>query len=413
MNDLPSAGRADRQYAAHPRLTVLVLTMCQALAMTGATMLILVATLAGEMLAVDKSLATLPIGLMFVGTMTATVPASLLMKRIGRRAGFTVGAFIGMGAAGLGAWSLISGSFTILVAAGFTQGMYNAFWQYFRFAAADAVDESYKSRAISYVMAGGIVAAVVGPELAKASVGLVADVPYAGSYMAMAGLACLSLILIQFIDIPLPGAAERSGSGRPLREIAAEPTFLIAVLAAMIGYGSMAFVMTATPLAMKFHMHAFSDTAFVIQWHALGMFVPSFFTGHLIRYFGAVRVVLVGTVAMFATVAVNLSGAGLWEFWAALLLLGIGWNFMFVGGTTLLTEIYTIQEKAKVQALNDFLVFGTNAVASLSAGAVHHLFGWQAVNYAVTLPLAVVFATAFWLRVKRRAAQLVEASTAP
>lgn len=412
MNDLPAGRVPDKGLAAHPKLTVLVLAMCQALAMTGATMLILVATLAGEMLAVDKSLATLPIGLMFVGTMVTTVPASFLMKRVGRRAGFTVGAIIGVGAASLGAWSLHEGDFTILVAAGFTQGMYNAFWQYYRFAAADAVDDSYMSRAISYVMAGGVVAAVIGPELAKASIGLVVDVPYAGSYMAMAGLSGLSLILIQFIDIPRPGEAERSGGGRPLREIVAAPTFLIAVLAAMIGYGSMAFVMTATPLAMKFHAHGFSDTAFVIQWHALGMFVPSFFTGHLIRYFGAVRVILAGTVAMLATVAVNLSGAGLWEFWTALLLLGIGWNFMFVGGTTLLTEIYTVQEKAKVQGMNDLLVFGTNAVASLSAGAVHHLFGWQAVNYAVTLPLAVVFATAFWLRVKRRAAQRAEVSTA-
>lgn len=390
---------------AHPYMTVFVLALCTALAMTGLTMLVLVGTLAGEMLAPTKSLATLPVSLMFVGTMVTTVPASLLMKRIGRRNGFTIGAVLGLVAAGLGATAMLAGSFATLIAAGIVQGMYTAFMQYYRFAAADAVPESFKSRAISYVMAGGIAAAIFGPELAKATVGLFDETRFLGSYVALGGLAAAAIVLIRFIDIPPPGEEERSGSGRPMREIAGQPTFLIAVMAAMIGYGSMAFVMTATPLAMKAHAHSFSDAAFVIQWHALGMFIPSFFTGHLIRLFGAVRIILAGTTLMFVVVAVNASGTGLWEFWAALLALGLGWNFMFVGGTTLVTEIYTEQEKAKVQGLNDFLVFGTNTVASLSAGVVLHLFGWQAVNYSLILPLALVFATAFHLRMKRRAAQ--------
>lgn len=377
--------------------------------MTSTTMLIIVSALAGQILAPDKSLATLPLALMFTATMASTIPASLLMKRVGRRFGFTIGAVIGVAAALTGAWGVVAGNFLIFVAGGMLQGVYNAFWQYYRFAAADAVDEHYKSRAISYVMAGGIAAALFGPELAKATAGLLDPVHFAGTYFSMAVLASVSLVFLRFIDIPVPGAAERSGSGRPVREIAGEPTFLIAVLAAMIGYGAMAFVMTATPLAMDAHAHAFDDTAFVIQWHALGMFVPSFFTGHLIRRYGAVRIILVGTVAMLATVAINLSGTGLVEFWTALLLLGIGWNFMFVGGTTLLTEIYTLQEKAKVQAMNDFLVFGTNAVASFSSGMVHGAFGWQAVNYAVILPLLVVFAAALWLRIQRRNAQGIAA----
>lgn len=377
--------------------------------MTSTTMLIIISALAGQILAPDRSLATLPIALMFTATMAATIPASLFMKRVGRRVGFTVGAIVGVAAAATGAWGVMAGSFAVFAAGSVMQGVYNAFWQYYRFAAADAVDEYYKSRAIAYVLAGGIAAALFGPELAKATAGLLDPVHFAGSYIAMAILALSAIVLLQFIDIPPPGAAERSGSGRPIRRIVAEPTFLIAVLSAMIGYGAMAFVMTATPLAMNAHAHAFEDTAFVIQWHALGMFVPSFFTGHLIRHFGAVRIILVGTLAMFAAITVNLHGTGLIEFWMALFLLGIGWNFMFIGGTTLLTEIYSIEEKAKVQAMNDFLVFGTNAVASFSSGMVHHTLGWQAVNYAVAPPLLVVFAAALWLRIQRRAARRIAA----
>jgi predicted MFS family arabinose efflux permease len=412
MNALPAGRVPERDLPAHPKLTVLVLALCQVLAMTGATMVAVVSALAGNILAADKSLATLPVSLMFVGTMAATFPASMLMKRVGRRAGFTVGAAFGVIAALIGAWGLLTGSFVIFAFGGLIQGCYNAFWQYYRFAAADAVHDDYKSRAISYVMLGGVVAAVIGPELAKASAGLLDGARFAGSFLAMAGLAAGAIVLIQFIAIPPPGEEERSGTGRPVGQIVCQPTFLIAALAAMIGYGSMAFVMTATPLAMQGHGHSFPDTAFVIQWHALGMFVPSFFTGHLIRYFGAVRVVLAGTIAMFAMIAVNMSGDGIVEFWSALVLLGIGWNFMFIGGSTLLTEVYTLPEKAKVQGINDFLVFGANAVASLSSGVIYYRLGWLAVSYAVILPLMTVFVAALWLRLRRRAAQRAGAAPA-
>ncbi|UCH72795.1 MAG: MFS transporter [Rhodospirillales bacterium] len=401
----PVKGDIGSQLPAHPRLTVLVLAICQVLAMTAAFMIIVVSALAGQMLAADKSLATLPVSLMFVGNMAMTIPASLLMKRVGRRVGFTVGAAFGIGAALVGTWGLLSGNFTIFALGGLLQGCYNAFWQYYRFAAADAVTEDYKSRAISYVLLGGVVAAVIGRELAEFTAGLVQAAQFAGSYLAMAALAAFAMVLIQLIAIPPPSEEERAGAGRPLQEISRQPTFLIAVLAAMIGYGSMALVMTATPLAMQGHGHSFPDTTFVIQWHALGMFVPSFFTGHLIRHFGAVRIILAGTVAMLAMIAVNMSGAGMLEYWSALLLLGIGWNFMFIGGSTLLTEVYTLPEKAKVQGINDFLVFGANAVASLSSGVIFARFGWLAVSYAVILPMIVVLVAAVWLRLKRRAAQ--------
>jgi predicted MFS family arabinose efflux permease len=390
---------------ANPKFTLLVIVLCQALAMTGVTMLIVVSALAGKILAADKALATLPISLMFLGNMVMTIPASLLMKRIGRRAGFTVGAVFGIAGALIGAWGLLAGSFAIFAVGGLVQGCYNAFWQYYRFAAAEAVEPDYISRAISFVLLGGILAAVVGPELAKGSAELLDGARFAGSYLVVAGLAAIAMLAIQFIDIPPPGEEERSGAGRPLMQIAAQPTFLIAVLAAMVGYGSMTFVMTATPLAMQGHAHSFDDTAFVIQWHALGMFLPSLFSGHLIRLFGAVRIGLAGVVANFAMIAIILSGTGVVEYWTGLVLLGIGWNFMFVGGSTLLTEVYSVAEKGKVQGVNDFLVFGTNAAGSLSSGLIYYWYGWAAIAYAVVAPLLAVFAMAFWLRMKRRAAQ--------
>ena len=390
---------------ANPKFTLLVIVLCQSLAMTGVTMLIVVSALAGKMLAADKALATLPISLMFVGNMVMTIPASLLMKRIGRRAGFTVGAVFGIAGALIGAWGLLAGSFAIFAIGGLVQGCYNAFWQYYRFAAAEAVEPNYISRAISFVLLGGILAAVIGPELAKGSAEMLDGARFAGSYLIVAGLAAIAVLCIQFIDIPPPGEEERSGMGRPLMEIAAQPTFMIAVLAAMVGYGVMSFVMTATPLAMQGHAHSFGDTAFVIQWHALGMFLPSLFSGHLIRMFGAVRIVMAGVVANFAMIAIILSGTGVLEYWSGLVLLGVGWNFMFVGGSTLLTEVYSVAEKGKVQGVNDFMVFGTNAAASLSSGLIYHWYGWAAIGYAVVAPLLAVFAMAFWLRMKRRAAQ--------
>jgi MFS family permease len=404
MNDSAAGVNGEAPLPARPKFTLLVIVLCQSLAMTGVTILIVVSALAGQMLAADKALATLPISLMFVGNMAMTIPASLLMKRVGRRAGFTVGALFGVAGALLGAWGLLAGSFAIFAIGGLVQGCYNAFWQYYRFAAAETVAPAYVSRAISFALLGGILAAVIGPELAKGSAGLLDGALYAGSYLTVAGLAAVAVLCIQLIDIPRPGEEERSGIGRPLREIAATPTFVIAVLAAMVGYGSMSFVMTATPLAMQGHAHGFGDTALVIQWHALGMFLPSLFSGHLIRMFGAVRIILAGVVANFAMIAVILSGTGFIEFWSGLVLLGIGWNFMFVGGSTLLTEVYSAAEKGKVQGVNDFLVFGSNAVASLSSGLIYHWFGWEVVGYAVIAPLLVVFAMAFWLRLKRRAA---------
>jgi hypothetical protein len=233
---------------------------------------------------------------------------------------------------------------------------------------------------------------------------MLAPITYAGSY-AIIGVICIATVaLLAFIDIPKPEAKELKNSGRPLAEIGRQPMFVVAVLSAMVGYGVMSLVMTATPLAMMVAGHAFNDSAFVIQWHALGMFAPSFFTGHLIRRFGALNIILVGVLMNLACVGVNLSGDEVLRFWGGLVLLGLGWNFMFIGGTSLLTETYHPAERAKVQAFNDFLVFGLVTVGSFSSGVMLNVFGWDAVNYAVIAPVLVAFAATIWLRFIHRPA---------
>jgi predicted MFS family arabinose efflux permease len=280
--------------------------------------------------------------------------------------------------------------------------MFAGFGNYYRFAAADVATADYHGTAISYVLAGGVIAAFIGPNLAHWTSAWLAA-PFAGSYLALAAILMLSFTTQLFLDIPRPPRAVH-GSGRTLGAIARQPVFIVAAVGGMLGYGIMSLVMTATPLAMHEHHYAFSDTAFVIEWHLLGMFAPSFFSGHLIRRFGALPVMLAGGVLSAVCVGINLTGSSLSHFWLALFLLGIGWNFLFIGATTLLTEAYAPEEKAKTQALNDFLVFGTVTVAVLSAGSLQHHLGWRAVNYGVMPLIAVTLIAVTWLLLRRRAA---------
>jgi len=381
---------------------VLLLTACQAMLMTGSTLLIATSALVGYRLAPDKALATLPLAMQMLASMLTSIPASLLMQRIGRRAGFLLGSSIGIAGAGLATYAIVTGSFVLFTLGAAVSGMFAGFGNYYRFAAADVATTDYRSTAISYVMAGGVVAAFIGPNLAHwTSAWLVA--PFAGSYLALAGILLLSFVTQLFLDIPRP-ARETHGGGRALGAIARQPVFIVAAIGGMLGYGIMALVMTATPLAMHEHQHAFGDTAFVIEWHVLGMFAPSFFTGHLIRRFGVLQVMLAGGVLSALCVITNLTGTGLAHFWLALFLLGVGWNFLFIGATTLLTETYAPEEKAKTQALNDFLVFSTVTIAVLSAGTLQHHLGWRAVNYGVIPLIAVTLASVAWLLVRRRGA---------
>jgi MFS family permease len=384
------------------RRNVLLLAACQALMMSGTSLNMTVSALVGHQLAFDKSLSTLPLAFQFLATMLATIPASMLMKQIGRREGFTVGALIGLVGAGTSAWGIFLNDFWLFALGGIPLGVFNGFAQFYRFAAADTAGPEYRARAISYVLAGGVVAAIVGPELARLSKDWFAPVFFAGGYVAIGGLQVVALALIRFLDIPGLGAAERAASGRGLALIARDPRFVVAVMAGMIAYAAMNFVMTATPLAMAACGLDFTATKFTMQVHVLGMFVPSFFTGQLIKRFGLEQMMLLGTLLIAASIGINAMGVSEMHFNVGLLLLGVGWNFLYVGASTLLTEVPAPSERNKVQAVNDFLVFGLVSVSAWSSGAMHEWLGWQPANYVV-VPLLVGAALAtLWLMKKRR-----------
>ena len=385
------------------RRNVLLLALCQALGMTGISVLMIIVGLVGYSLAIDKSLATLPLALGFVGTMLTTIPASALMRRIGRRAGFSLGAVVGIFSALLSAYAIWQQDFWLYAVAALGIGVKGSFIHFYRFAAADTASEAFRPKAISLVLAGGVVAALAGAPLARATRELFSPNLYVGCYLAIAVLSLLALVVLQFIRIPPLTAEQRADHGRPLRVIARQPTFIVAVMAAAIGYGVMTLVMTTTPLAMNSYDHGFGETTWVIQWHALAMFVPSFVSGSLIKKFGATQIILTGGFVTIACVIVALLGTSFWYFWLALFLLGLGWNFMFIGGTTLATETYTIVERNKTQALNDFIIFTVVACASLASGALHHWFGWQAVVIGVTPLLALAMAAVSYLHFTRRA----------
>lgn len=369
---------------------------------TGNILLLTTSTLVGYQLAADKSYATLPIALQFFSTMLMTIPASFVMKHLGRKFGFIIGILIGLAGAGLASWSVIHQSFLFFCTAAVLVGMFNGFGTYYRFAAADVASEDYRPTAISYVMAGGVIAAILGPNLANWASGLYSTVEFAGSYLALCGLLVFSLFVSLQLNIPKPDSHEAHDTGRPIRDIALQGVFIVAMLGAALGYGIMSLVMTATPLAMHHHAHPFSDTTFVIEWHVLGMYAPSFFTGHLIRRFGVLTIMMCGIILYYACMLINLTGTDLLHFWIALVMLGIGWNFLFVGGTTLLTEVYQIEEKAKTQAINDFMVFGMMTVASLSSGALQYHYGWRAINWGVLVPTAVITIAVLLLVMSRR-----------
>jgi MFS family permease len=383
-----------------PRLgkSVHLLFLCQALANTGTSLVVTTTALAAATIADDKALVTLPFALQYVATMLTSSGASYLMRRVGRRAGFMLSTLIIMAAGLLSAYALALGNFWLYCLGGAMIGSYNAFTMYYRFAAAEAVGEGQRSKAISYVMAGGALAAFCGPQLARLARDMLAPVLYAGSFVALAALGLLSLWLLSFLDIPNLSPVERRDSGRPLAVIARQPVFIVALLGATLGYGAMTTVMTSTPLAMSECGHSFGDTAFVIQWHVFGMFAPAFFMGHLINRFGVLRMMLLGTLLMLVAIGINLLGVQVVNFWLALLSLGLGWSALFIGSTTLLTYAYTPAERAKVQALNDTLVFAVVGIGSLSSGALQHLVGWQAVNIAVMPGLLVVACAVLLLR---------------
>ena len=384
---------------------VLVLSGCQATLQTAGATMIAVTGLAGFALATDKALATVPLTCYVLGSAVTTIPASLLMNSIGRRGGFQVGTALGMCGAAVCAVAMYVAAFWLLCAGMTVMGMYTAFGKYYRFAAADAARVEFRAKAISLTLAGGIVGGIFGPEMAKRTTELFADHVYLGSYLSLILVCLLAMLLLTRLDIPMLSEQDRKDSGRPLGEIMRQPVFIVAVLASMLSYGIMNLFMTSTPLAMRAHDHPFSDAAFVLQWHMIGMYGPSFFTGSLIQRFGVTNIILAGIVLLFICILAALAGTELLNFWVALFLLGVGWNFMYVGGSALLTECHTPAERAKTQAANDFMVFATMAVSSASSGLLLNKAGWHAVNYGSIPFLVLAAAATLWLIWQRRIAR--------
>lgn len=376
-----------------------LLALCQAMFMSGTSLMVATTALVGFSLADDKAYASLPFTLQLLATMFTSIPAAMLMAKIGRKYTFLLGTIIAMIGAAICAIAVIQHQFLLFILGSILIGIYSGFSNFYRFTAADSVDKEHKSRAISYVLAGGVIAAIIGPNLANHTRDLISGAAFAASYTAIIGLYILSFIFLSFLDLPHQKQSNehKKDSGRPLLTIAKQPQFIISLVCGMLGYATMTLLMTATPLAMQHNHHVYSDTAFVIQWHVLGMFAPSFFTGHLIKRFGVLNIMFYGALFGAACIIINLNGTSVNHFWFALFLLGVSWNFLFIGATTLLTETYTDKERFKAQAFNDFLVFSVVAMASLFAGILHHKFGWQFVNYIAIPAIIGILISLVWL----------------
>ena len=361
------------------RRNVLLLALCQAAFITTASVMATIGTLAGHVLAADKALATLPATALTVGTALGTIPASLIMRRVGRRLGFIIGSGLTMAGGLVGAWAVVAQSFWLLLAGGFLMGVSSAFAQLYRFAAAEAVTPERRGRAISLVLAGGLLASFVGPQLAGSTADLFLT-RFTASFLCIPLLGLVGMGLMLGLRLPEAAESRVAGTTRPISEIVRQPLFLVAVASELAGYGVMSLLMTGTPLAMvAHHGHDLRDAAFVIQWHLVGMFMPGFFTGPLIQRVGERATIAVGIAVNLASLAVGFAGVTVWHFWLGLLLVGVGWNLMFVGGSTLVTRTYAPRERTKAQAANDFLIWTTVAATSLSSGQLLHRHGWTAI----------------------------------
>jgi MFS family permease len=384
------------------RRNVGVLAACQAMLFTNNSTLIAINGLAGLALAPYIGLATLPVTCWILGGAIGTMPASLHMKRVGRQRGFTLGILWGVVGALICGTAMYLQSFWTLCLGTLVWGVYNAYGQYYRFAAADVSSADFKATAISLVLAGGLVGGILGPTLSRYTVQF-SGPKFMGAYLALIFFALVTMVLLRFIRIPDPTAAEQAATGRPLAEIAAQPKFIVAVLAGALGYGVMNFLMTSTPIAMQTCGHPYGDAAMIISSHVVGMFAPSFFTGGLIKRFGVLQVMFVGALLNLVSIGIALSGVAVAHFWFALVLLGVGWNFLYIGGTTLLTETYRPEERAKAQGTNDQAIFIMMALSSFSSGLTVTTGGWQRVNFFALPLVALVAAAIIWFALHQRA----------
>jgi MFS family permease len=383
------------------RRNVGLLAACQALLLTNNATLIAINGLAGLALAPRAALATLPVTCWVAGGALATMPASLHMKRVGRQRGLTSGTLWGIAGALICAAAVWQQSFWLLCFGALVFGVYNAYGQYYRFAAVDVASADFKGTAISLVLAGGLVGGILGPTTSRYTVDLL-EPRFTGAYLALIVFALATMLLLRFMRIPTPDAKTQAAPGRPLREIAAQPKFIIAVLAGAIGYGVMNFLMTSTPIAMGVCGHPYSDAAFVISSHVIAMFAPSFVTGGLIKSLGVLPVMFTGALLNFAAIGIALAGISVAQFWWSLVLLGVGWNFLYIGGTTLLTQTYRPEEMAKAQGANDQAIFVMMVISSFTSGLTVTSAGWERVNLFALPMVAVVAIAILWYGMQQR-----------
>jgi MFS family permease len=385
---------------------IFLLACCQALLLTNASGLISMNALVGFSLTDIKTLATLGATTYVLGSALTTMPMSLWMGKVGRRRGFMAGALINIAGCAVAVTALWVHSFVLYCAATAVIGIYNAVGLQYRFAAAEVAAPHDRARAISLVLAGGIAGGFLGPAITRWGRDLF-PAPFLGSFMLLAAVALVALAVQSQVHVPKPSAAEQKGGGRPLREIVRQPVFAVAAMAAALGYGLMNLLMTATPLAMDFCSLPYAQAATVISWHVVGMYAPGFVTGTLIDRFGILNVILAGVLVMAGGAAFALSGNTFTHFLVALMLIGAGWNFMYTGGTTLLTQSYSPAEKSRTQGANDFIMFSVMGLSSFSSGALVSAAGWEVMNWVALPILALVGAVVLWYarRGKRRAAQ--------
>lgn len=382
---------------------VLPLVGGQALFQTAGILVTTLAGLVGFNLAPDKSLATLPLAVISVGTAATLIPAAAFMKRYGRKKGFTLGIGLGFLAGALTSLGIYYSNFWVFVSGNVLIGAYQGFSQYYRFAAAESVEEQDRSKAISWVVAGGIFAALAGPSIARLTKDL-GEIPFLYSFLSLMALSIVALAVTSLIrhdshQIAMAGAP---GPAKPLSQILKKPAFIAAIVSSSVGFAVMVMVMTATPIAMKICGYDADDSSIVIQWHVLGMFVPSFFTGNLIQRFGAIKIISCGILMFLLHISLALSGTDFLHFTSGLIFLGIGWNFMFIGGSTILTHSYSNGDQAKSQAFHDFLVYAVNTLSSFAAGAALTSWGWNVVNLIAVPLLAVAFVTIQWYSIVQR-----------
>jgi len=372
----------------------LVLAVAQALAGGNNTVINATAGIVGSMLAPDPALATLPVSVMVVGMWAGTLPVGMLAKAYGRRFALQTGSAFGILSGLISCAAMLRGSFGLLLLGTLCGGLYAAAHQSYRFAAADTASATFRPKAVAWVLAGGVFAALIGPQLVIFTKGLWPAYLFAATYIGQSVCAALAALVLVFLRIPRPQVSHSLADGRPLTAIVSQPKFIVAVVCGLASYSMMNMVMTSAPLAIVMCNHSVNDAALGIQWHVLGMYAPSFITGTLILRFGVRKIMAIGLSLIVAAAVVGLLGVALWNFWVGLILLGIGWNFGFISATALVTECHDPHERNKVQAFNDFLIFGVMAVGSFSSGALLARYGWTAVNEVV---FPVIFVAAVLL----------------